>query len=107
MEDTWQGNAGRSRFSKALPTPPPNPSNGDEGRRGKANPFPSAQRALPPAPKSNLASTIPRRPVGSQNNSKEPSIASISPTYSESPKMLPSYQTLVKKGSMETMETGR
>jgi hypothetical protein len=107
MESTWQGNAGRSRFSKALPTPPPNPLNGDEGRRGKANPFPSAQRALPPPPKSNMTSTIPRRPVGSQNNSKEPSIASVSPTYSESPKMLPSYQTLVKKESMETMETGR
>ena len=107
MEGTWQGHAGRSRFSKALPTPPPNPSNGDEGRRGKANPFPSAQRALPPAPKSNMTSTIPRRPVGSQNNSKEPSIASISPTYSESPKLLPSYQTLVKKELMETMETGR
>jgi len=107
MEDTWQGSAGRSRFSKALPTPPPNPSNGDEGRRGKANPFPSTQRALPPPPKSNTTSTIPRRPVGSQNNSKEPSIASVSPTYSESPKMLPSYQTIVRKESMETMETGR
>lgn len=106
MEDTWQGNAGRSRFSKALPTPPPNPSNGGEGRRGKANPFPSAQKALHPAPKSNMASTIPRRPVGNQNNLKESSIPSVSPTYSESPKMPPSYQTFVKE-SMETMETGR
>jgi hypothetical protein len=106
MDNTWQGNAGRSRFSKALPVPPPNPSNDDEGRRGKANPFPSAQRALPPPPKSNIASTIPRRPVGSQNNSKEPSIASVSPTYSESPKMLPSYQTFMKE-SIETMETER
>jgi hypothetical protein len=108
MEDTWQANAGRSRFSKALPVPPPNPSYDDESRRGKANPFPSAQRALPPAPKLNIASTIPRRPVGGQNNSKEPSIASISPAYSESPKALPNYQALVKKlESMETMEAGK
>ncbi len=101
MEDTWQVNVGRSRFSKALPVPPPNPSNGDESRRGKANPFPSAQRALPPPPKSNITSTIPRRPVGSQNDSKEPSLASVSPIYSESPMMLPNYQNFLKKESRD------
>jgi len=108
MGDTWQVNAGRSRFSKALPTPPPNPSYEDEGRRGKANPFPSVQRALPSAPKSNIASTISRRPVGNQTNSKATSTASASPIYSESPKMLPNYEAFVKKlESMETKEAER
>src|SRR5579871_3810952 len=93
---------GRSRFSKVLPVPPEN----DTITRGKANPFPSTHRALPPTPKS-----IPRRPVGVQTDSKESSIKGVSSTESESSNMPTSYQTFmnyeafVKKESKETMET--
>src|ERR1700730_2800452 len=104
MEDTWQDNAGQGRscFSKALPVPP----NNNTITRGKANPFPSTERALPPPPK-----TITRRPVGGQADSKEPSINSVSPTQSVSSKMPSDYQTFmnyqafVKKESINTMET--
>src|SRR5438045_8463523 len=54
-----------SRATKALPPPPP-PDGAEVGVRGRTNPFPTPNRALP---------TIPRRPVGTQgDNATVPSI---------------------------------
>ena len=70
---------GRSRFSKALPTPP----------ASRAKSPPSLHSPLPPLPKEKMSTTIAilRRPVGGgqTNNSKTISIASVSSVYSDSP----------------------
>jgi hypothetical protein len=74
----------KSRFSKALPVPPPDPppaASSSTGVRGKASPFPIAQRPLPPQPTS-----IPRRPVGAAStmsaHSRELSGGSVSSLFS-------------------------
>lgn len=77
-------------FDKALPVPPPS---NEIGRRGKTNPFPSANKALPATHRANMDSntSIPRRPVGSQASAGESSTRSVSPESILSPGIIDSY----------------
>jgi hypothetical protein len=101
MEDLRNASAGRgqSRHSKVLPVPPPSV---ETGVRGKTNPFPSAQRELPPIPKTNMSS-IPRRPVGGgagaagQADSIESSKVQVRPIYEQ----------FMKKESIDYFQTER
>jgi hypothetical protein len=99
MEGNRQFNGGQSqsRVSKALPPPPPPPAApSDTGIRGKSNPFPTQNRALP---------AIPRRPVGNQgDNMTVRSMRSASSTTSESPKMVQSFGSIANNGSMDAAE---
>lgn len=98
MEGNRQFNSvqSQSRVSKALPLPPPPPPTNDAGIRGKSNPFPTQNRALP---------AIPRRPVGNQgDNMTVRSMRSVSSTNSESPKMVQSFGSIINNGSTVAAE---